>query len=214
MDAVTLYYKVLPWFWKIEWIPCFHQYPCASKYFGWSFLFAEIWRISYTGWFQCCEWDNTHPCILSCCHGLVTDAICSKIKRVAVDFVWGSSTRAPRAAVTAAQWSVILVGRRRGLRVATAAWHADGLVAWRQLAHWMPVLPAPPRRRQSSALPAKEYQLRTKQGPPRAIREEMGNRACLRSCAMSPSLLPVHEGRRSAAPNCVHGPAHCCLAFY
>ena len=72
MDAVTLYYKVLPWFWKIEWIPCFHQYPCASKYFGWSFLFAEIWRISYTVWFQCCEWDNTHPCILSCCHGLVT----------------------------------------------------------------------------------------------------------------------------------------------
>jgi len=122
MDAVTLYYKVLPWFWKIEWIPCFHQYPCASKYFGWSFLFAEIWRISYTGWFQCCEWDNTHPCILSCCHGLVTDAICSKIKRVAVDFAWGSSTRAPRAAVTAARWAVILVGRRRGLRVATAAW--------------------------------------------------------------------------------------------
>ncbi|KAG2626405.1 hypothetical protein PVAP13_3KG358900 [Panicum virgatum] len=65
----------------------------------------------------------------------------------------------------------------------------------------MPVLPAPPRRRRSSALPAKEYQLRTKQGPPRAIREEMGNRGCLRSCAMLPSLLPVHEGRRSAAPN-------------
>ena len=53
LDDVTLYYKVLPWFWKIEWIPCFHQYPCASKYFGWSFLFAEIWRISYKGLFQC-----------------------------------------------------------------------------------------------------------------------------------------------------------------
>jgi len=75
------------------------------------------------------------------------------------------------------------------------------------------VLPAPPRRRRSSALPAKEYQLRTKQGPPRAIRKEMGNRGCLRSCAMPPSLLPVHEGRRSAAPNCVHGPAYCCLAY-
>jgi len=129
-------------------------------------------------------------------------------------FLWYDSTRASLAAVTAARWAVILVGHRRRLRVATAAWHADGLVAWRQLARWMPVLPAPPRRRRSSALPAKEYQLRTKQGPPRAIREEMGNRGCLRSCAMPPSLLPVHEGRRSAAPNCVHGPVHCCLAFY
>ena len=30
MDTAILYYKVLPWFWKVKKIPCFNQYPYAS----------------------------------------------------------------------------------------------------------------------------------------------------------------------------------------
>ena len=71
MDTAILYYKVLPWFWKVKTNPLL-QSISLCKYFGWSFLSSEIWRISYKGWFECWEWDNTHPCILSWCHGLVT----------------------------------------------------------------------------------------------------------------------------------------------
>ena len=76
MDTTILYYKVLPWFWKVKTNPLL-QSISLCKYFGWSFLSSEIWRISYKGWFECWEWDNTHPCILSWCHGLVTGTLTS-----------------------------------------------------------------------------------------------------------------------------------------
>lgn len=77
MDSAILYFRILPWFWKVsDWAFLLRSRFCLSAH-CWlrvSFLIADITRLFDIPWSQCREWNISHTFIFSRSYGLVTGA--------------------------------------------------------------------------------------------------------------------------------------------